>query len=283
MRKYFYLLKDWKFNFKLVSFVLISLLILFGLIWGCFIDYWYVSPIDSSITYPRLYNFNVIASFWSVHTNILIMLWFFYALIYHNREEKNKFTNLTAQTSITVYITITFLLFWGIIVGNILKISEYDFATRTKSDIAITSLTHSLTPLLMIIYYFLSMGKRKLLYRTFLLKNIFLMLSYPFGYCIFLVLRAQLVSGDKIPDFVYPYGFLDFSKPLFGTSVGLSNFVCIFTLTALLILFNLLYIALNNFKFKLNVRKIYLLKQRNYDQKVQPLSSENLELLKKLI
>lgn len=258
MRKITSMFKDWRFCFKLSSFTIISILMLCGLIWGCFIDYWYVSPDNSAIYYPRLYNFNVIASFWSVHTNILILLWFFYALLYHNHENKNKFTNFTAQTNITVYITVTFLLFWGIIVGNILGISEYDFATRTKSDIAITSLTHSLTPLLMISYYLLSVGNKTILYKTFFTKNIFIMFIYPISYCVFLVLRAYLVTQDGINDFIYPYGFLDFSKPIFGNSLLVSNLVCIFVLSLLLINFNLIYILINNFRFKLRIKKVSL-------------------------
>ncbi|WP_303662230.1 Pr6Pr family membrane protein [Williamsoniiplasma luminosum] len=241
-------LKDWKFIFKLTSFIICVLLIITGIIWGCFIDQWYVDKNSSYPVhlFPTLYGFNVLISFWSVQTNLLVLLWFGFAVFGHGKEHKNKFINRTSQTNITIYITTTMLLFWGVIVLNILgDASEYDFATKTASDVAITSLTHLLTPLLMIVYYVLTMGQS-----TVSWKRVWTLFVYPSAYCIFLVIRAEMLTKDGIKYFLYPYSFTNFSQPLFGDNLALSNFVCILVLAILLLVFFLLFVLTNNYVYK---------------------------------
>lgn len=178
-------------------------MLLLAFIYAGFIDYWYINPKEENyedyVVYPRMYNMFVILSFWSVHTNVLVVLWFLYALFYHNKEEKNKFTNSKTQLNITVYITLTFLLFWGWI--------TYPFDERKTSEFVLTLLTHLVKPLLMIIYYPLSNCKKLISYITFFIKDVAIMYIYPVIYCLYSYMRAEMVVADGIEPFVYVYWY----------------------------------------------------------------------------
>ncbi|PPE04094.1 hypothetical protein ELUCI_v1c08740 [Williamsoniiplasma lucivorax] len=240
--------------FKLFSFTACALILGIGLIYAFFIDYWYVDPVKDGwkIAYPRLYNINVIMSFWSVQTNVLVLLWFGFALFKHNQEQKSKFTNIVSQTNITVYITVTMFLFWGAIVGNMLGQSMYDFKNNTTSDVVVTVLTHLFTPLLMIVYYVLNIGHHRVYWRWS--WTIFI---YPILYCIFSYVRAEILKADGIRPgyFIYAYPFLNFDQPLFGTSLALSNFVTIFGLASLMGVLCAAFSLLNNLFYKHNLKK----------------------------
>lgn len=246
--------KDWRFIFKVITFLIFFISILVGFIYAVFIDFWYVSPKDMlGGYYLRLYNLNVLISFWSVQTNVLAGLWFLYAIFYHNREKENKFTNINSQIYITIYITVTFLIFWGIIVTNVFENAVYDFKTRTWSDLIITSITHLITPLLAIIFLIFSLGEQKFSYKNYIFKKSFIMLIYPVSYLIFVIIRAEMIIRDKIGIMISPYPFVDFYDPILNISRVWNNIILIVFWICLLITFLIMYVAINNiiYKFKL--------------------------------
>lgn len=246
--------KDWRFIFKVITFLIFFLSILVGFVYAVFIDFWYVSPKDMlGGYYLRLYNLNVLISFWSVQTNVLAGLWFLYAILYHNREKDNRFTNTNSQIYITIYITVTFLIFWGIIVTNVFENAMYDFNTRTWSDLIITSITHLITPLLTIIYLIFSLGREKFSYKNYAYKKSVIMLIYPIIYLIFVIIRAEMVKRDEIDFMVSPYPFVDFYEPILNISRFWNNFILIIFWVSLLTTFLMMYVAINNaiYKFKL--------------------------------
>lgn len=242
------LLKDWKFVYKLMTFLILFSFFLAGVVYGVFVEYWYINPKTSQLDMPRLYNFNVLVIFWSVQTNILACLYFFYALLYHNKTATNKFTNLTTQTSITIYITVTMVLFWLLVFYGVGTGLSYEFASNADRVIGITM--HAITPLLTLIYLLLSLGKTQILYKKYFTRQIFWMLGYPIGYLIFINLRAKLLYDDGIRIFLFPYEFVDFYHPIFPLPVVWNNILLVGLGISFLVGINVILIVINNLIYK---------------------------------
>ena len=50
-------------------------------------------------------------SYYTVQSNILVTIWLTLAIAYHNRDEKPSYLSSPIQGALTLYITVTFLVF----------------------------------------------------------------------------------------------------------------------------------------------------------------------------
>lgn len=258
------LLSDWRFVYKLVTFIFVALCLILGIIYGAFIEFWYVNPeqFKKVLRLPRTYNLNVLASFWSTQTNFILCLFFFFLLLYHNKETTNKFTSLNSQISVTIYITVTMLLFWSLVFYGLGSSQTYNFASTMEKWLG--TIMHAVTPLLALVYLILSLGKSEISYRKYFQKQVFYMLGYPIVYLIFVNLRAQLLYPDLLPVygeraksalFIFPYDFVNFYKPLFPIPLVWNNILLVVLGITLLIGINIIIIFGNNIAVKYFLKK----------------------------
>lgn len=229
--------KDWLFLYKLIAFIIGSLLLILGLVLSVFSQYWYVSVNDKIDFYHNLLwlaNLDVMASFWSVQTIVMAEIWFFFALLYHRREWKNKLSNFNTQLNVTIYITVTFVIFWvavGISFFTNLNIgfSFNDFSLTAKM---IGSLTHLIIPTSMIVLFFIDSRNKNYKFKNTLLS----VMIYPVLYELYVLIRATILIENKVnlnAIGVYPYSFLNFSDPFFPVPIYLNIVVVILVFTAI--------------------------------------------------
>jgi hypothetical protein len=141
----------------------------------------------------------VILCFYTVQTNLMVLLWSTVALFFTNTEEKPLFMRPLVRGGITVYITITFLVF--------ITLLQPFYIPTEPLPIFTNILAHYIVPILFIIDWMLTETKNE--YET---RYAFYWLSYPLVY-----LAYSLIQG-LITDF-YPYYFIDLS--IFGPLVFL--------------------------------------------------------------
>ncbi len=151
--------KDWRFLYKLLSCILIFILSILTIIFSVFTEFWYVNSSNKDNFYNSivLQNFDVMLSFWSSQTIFIVNIWFLFSLIYHQKEQTNRFTNIYSQINLTIYITITALIFWaGIFIDSVSKLDlELNWFWKLNNlSLFCSFLDHLVSPILMIFFNF---------------------------------------------------------------------------------------------------------------------------------
>lgn len=223
-------LKDWKFIFKLSGFLLIMAFSVPTTILSIFIEHWYVNPNTKDAFYAQAWiqNLDITLTFWTTQTTFIAGIWFLIAMFYHNREEKNKFTNFTTQTSLTIYINITGWIFWsGILLNRIFSVNVGLgwFWQLNNQAIIISFFDHLIAPTFMMIYWFLTCGRTKIN----LVKQLVYVWIYPIIYLSLVYSRAAILNFYHIKNFLYPYDILNLTKPLINISVP-ANIILVWTI-----------------------------------------------------
>ncbi|WP_338968089.1 Pr6Pr family membrane protein [Spiroplasma endosymbiont of Lonchoptera lutea] len=182
-------------------------------------------------------------SFFTTQSNIIVAIWFLLATINYQNEDKNILTGQTSKLFITSYISVTFFVWLTVLMPTAFKdmgINAWIYGVAQ----------HIIVPLLMIIYGIWNIGSNKIELNNYFKKNIWIYLSYPLTYIIYVMLRGEMRWADGKENLSYPYFFLNLHNKNFGMN-GVLVFVIFATLILFLfIVFNLLYIFINNFKNK---------------------------------
>jgi len=133
----------------------------------------------------------VLFSFYTVQTNLMVVIWISLALLYTQRAEKPFILGSIVRGGITVYISITFLIF-------VTLLQPFYFPTDPIS-ITVNILAHYLVPILFILDWVITETNN-----TY--ENVYALywLTYPIIYLVY-----SLIQG-LITDF-YPYYFIDLS------------------------------------------------------------------------
>ena len=144
--------------------------------------------------------------FFTIQSNILVIISFLLLIIVNIRDiikHKNKCTyNTILHTAVVVYISITFIIFWGLLSWNTEPIY-----LLTPHNI----LLHFLIPILAVIDWIFYIPHGRLKY-----KHAIYFLIYPLFYYIFTILRSKIggplgiieVKGNLV-ELQYPYFFLE--------------------------------------------------------------------------
>lgn len=258
-------LRQWTFIFKLVMCFLLFTLSVITTILSVFTEFWYVSSIDQDNFYDTLWmqNFDVMWSFWSTQTVFIINVWFLWALIYHNNEQKNKFTNIYSQTSLTIYITITALIFWISVIIN--RCSNLDlgvtwFWKLNLKAVIFFFLDHILAPLAMIMYLLITFKKFKDKLNS--KKQFLLVMIYPVFYFIYIYLRAVILANNGVKNFLFPYAILNFNRAMIDVPLWINSVLVLLLIGTTICLIPWFYLFLNKYFYGLS-QKSNLVKIRS--------------------
>ena len=188
-------------------------------------------------------------AYFTIQTNVIISLMFLY-MIFKTLESHRKsgkfstaYINKSAHMAFTLYITITMLGYWFMLVPST-GIPKNPF-------LFINTMTlHTVTPILAIVDFFLFSDSSEV-------KNseIFKWMIYPVGYFIFVKIYSKAITepyytikiGEKAIDLMIPYPFLD--ENIIGVKGVVISILFLFAIFSLL---GLLYIWAD--KKKNNIR-----------------------------
>ncbi|AUB31500.1 Pr6Pr family membrane protein [Spiroplasma floricola] len=182
-------------------------------------------------------------------SNVFVQAWFLYAAINHKNEGKTKLLSYTTANSLVTMITITLIVYNGIL------IPVDGFPTHPFS-IFVTLIDHAIVPIAFILYVNLFMrNKEQVNLKEFFFKKFWIQFMMVLTYCIFAMIRGELrynSSSDLyfkegVRNLLYPYFFLDVHHVGPGGIPGYGwFFIAFFAIAGLLVAFSFLYNFINN-------------------------------------
>lgn len=245
--------KDWRFLYKLLSCILIFILSILTIIFSVFTEFWYVNSSNKDNFYNSivLQNFDVMLSFWSSQTIFIVNIWFLFSLIYHQKEQTNRFTNIYSQINLTIYITITALIFWvGIFIDSVSKLDlELNWFWKLNNlSLFCSFLDHLVSPILMITFLILTFRKNK--FNINIKKQFILVIIYPIIYLTYIYIRASILQANDVKNFIYPYNILNFNYSIIGIPLWINSILVIILIISTIISTTLFYLWINKFYYK---------------------------------
>jgi hypothetical protein len=162
--------------------------------------------------------------YYTMQTNLMVTIWWTLAIICHNKSDKLKKISGILKGALTLYITVTFLIF-ALLLSWLYTPTGYAAFTNL--------ILHYITPIAFIIDWILT--EKEVEYDW---KYLLYFVSYPLGYLVFAVIHGTF-TGD------YLYYFFDINaNGIFGF-IGYVSFLVVF-----FILLGSLYIRVNRKRMK---------------------------------
>ncbi|ALD66298.1 hypothetical protein [Spiroplasma cantharicola] len=196
----------------------------------------------------ELYTIEYFTTF-TLLSNVLVQFWFIYAAINYKQEGKTKILSHTTANSFATIITVTLIVYNGILI-------PVDGFPSHPFSIFVTLIDHALVPLAFILYVNLFMSnKEKISLQNFFINKFWIQFVMVLSYCIFAMIRGELRfnSGDyyfnesENVNLLYPYFFLDVHHVGPGGIPGIGwFFIAFFGIIGLLVGFSFLYNFINN-------------------------------------
>ncbi|AGM26216.1 hypothetical protein SSYRP_v1c06260 [Spiroplasma syrphidicola EA-1] len=212
--------KDYLWYFKIFTAGLALGFLIYGFYMDVFVEYWYIKPYPSIGIEDKFYqnhahfqNFDLLMSFYSVQVNIITIVWLILSIFNHHKENKTWFFGVNVKLAILNWDIIMFIIFWiGIITG--FRTNQLNLGDFTTAQKACTTVTHFILPILFFIYVFISFGTTTIsLKKEFWIKDLWLSVSYPLFYWIYVLIRAKIWLLDYETLWAFPYPFLDIYNP----------------------------------------------------------------------
>ncbi|MDQ7982775.1 MAG: hypothetical protein REH79_00965 [Spiroplasma sp.] len=180
-------------------------------------------------------------AFFTTQSNYLVVLYFVYYLytLYFNKTRPS----FAIRLAVTVYISITMLVFWGGIFTQTQELIHYSIYTWIN-----TTTLHLIMPIIMITSFVLTSGREQIAIKKWHHNHLWLIALYPVIYSVVILIRGYLKSLDNItpPNTWYPYYFFNFYQP-YGWLIASAAVIVIFGLVFGLQYF---YMWINNLMFK---------------------------------
>ncbi|ASP28300.1 hypothetical protein SCORR_v1c05280 [Spiroplasma corruscae] len=184
-------------------------------------------------------------------SNIFCQVWLLLAAIRPNKEGDSKFLGYTTALNFAVMITITFIVYNGILVPL-----DTGFPTHPYDAFA-TVVNHIITPIAFVTYFlFFMRNKKKVELNTYFIKKFWILFVMVLTYCIFSLIKgeiryqshSELYTTPKGGNIWYPYFFLNIHNPNGPMGIpGAAWFVIAFILiVGVMIGFTYLYNYVNN-------------------------------------
>lgn len=184
-------------------------------------------------------------SFFTTQSNYLVAIYF--AMYLYCLHFKKSVPVFPIRLAVTVYITITMIVFWVGLFNQVQDIDEY-----TAYNWISTMILHLVMPIIMIANFILTSGKEKIIIKKWHHKYLWLIVIYPVVYSVVILIRGHLRFLDNKPsDTWYPYFFFNIHQDL-GWLIATSAVILIFGLVFGLQYF---YIWINNLMLARNKKK----------------------------
>ncbi|WP_338985659.1 Pr6Pr family membrane protein [Spiroplasma endosymbiont of Diplazon laetatorius] len=183
-------------------------------------------------------------------SNLLVQIWFIYAAINHKKEGRTKFLSNTTANALATIITVTLIVYNGIL------IPVEGFPSHPFS-IFVTLVDHAVVPVAFILYINLFMtNKEQVGLKEFFIKKFWIQFAMVLSYCLYAMVRGEFrynSSGDYYYNakeginLLYPYFFLDVHHVGPGGIPGYGwFFIAFFAILGMLVGFSFLYNFINN-------------------------------------
>ncbi|QHX36715.1 Pr6Pr family membrane protein [Spiroplasma sp. BIUS-1] len=237
-------LKDWRLWYKLAVASLITIFILEMLIKGMVnIDAkgdrspWAIFGKDSEEVIGYDYFGYVINffSFFTIQSNILIVVWLMIGFFNHNKEGQIKPLQRTFSLSVVTFITVTALIFNFMLLPQVLTAKPNEFGEKPiPSEAGAAALwwieqmiVHTLGPIAAVVYFLFFMKQElEFNFKSFILKDFLKMIIYPLSYLAYTLIRGELIyrsygSNAQLAQKhnAYPYFFLEIhNKNVFNST-----------------------------------------------------------------
>lgn len=239
----------WKFSLRLLGLLIITMFLIFDLI--ITIDY----PDDFIIAQvsKATERLGIYYAYFTTQTNYLVVIYLF-SFLFESRFRPHSKPSFYMLLSITVYITITMLVFWTGIATNSHILSKYGthFYPWFK-----TIVLHFIMPIIMIINFVFACGKEFYSLKEHHKLYLWFICFYPAFYLIIVMVRGVLRSQQgELNATRYPYFFLNYQVN--GVGILVCAIVGIFVITISLQYF---YLWINNITYKK--------KKQAYDSKIE--------------
>lgn len=237
--------KDKWFYYKLFSFIISLFFLLYIYIYQMVEQDWLISTkkIENYPFYYHLYQ-SFFTSYFTIQSNILVMVWFFLAFIYHNNEDKIFWTGQKSKILMSTYISVTFFIYFTALLPlAAAEMGAFKWITGLGQ--------HLLVPILMVFYTLCNIGKQKYEYKKYSIKVLPYNLIYPILYLFITLIRAEFLRKDNVPNAIsYPYFFLNFHQSSLGMPGPVVLILFTIIITSSFIGFNYIYLYLNNLRYK---------------------------------
>jgi len=145
-------------------------------------------------------------SYFTTQTNILVMIWFFIAVMKPHQEGKGRLLSYTGTLLIATYISITSIVWLTILLPGMI-VSKIQ---RPSYEWPASVLLHLIVPVMFVLYFTLWMNQTKKLATKRWVKLSWVIILYPVIYGVLMLIRGEtrLASGySSITS--YPYFFLE--------------------------------------------------------------------------
>lgn len=187
-------------------------------------------------------------SFFTTQSNYLVAIYF--AMFMYYSHFKKTLPIFQVRLAVTVYITITMIVFWLGIFTQAQDINQYTIYKWIN-----TMILHTVMPIIMIANFVLTSGKEEIIIKKWHHNYLWLIALYPAVYSIVVLIRGHLRFLDQKPSETwYPYFFFNINQP-YGWLIATGAIIIIFGLVFGLQYF---YIWINN--------KMYVKNQNQYER-----------------
>ncbi|MBE4703921.1 Pr6Pr family membrane protein [Spiroplasma platyhelix] len=184
-------------------------------------------------------------SFFTTQSNYLVAIYF--AMVLYYSHFKRILPIFQVRLAVTVYITITMIIFWVGLFNQVQDIDKYDVYHWIN-----TMILHLVMPIIMIINFVMTSGKERIAIKKWHQNYLWLIGLYPAIYSIVILIRGHLRYLDSKPeDTWYPYFFFNIDQP-YGWLIATAAIIIIFGLVFGLQYF---YISINNLMFDRNQKQ----------------------------
>ncbi|WP_338956092.1 Pr6Pr family membrane protein [Spiroplasma endosymbiont of Polydrusus cervinus] len=180
-------------------------------------------------------------SYFTTQSNFLVLIWFLIAIIGHRHEGIIKPLKTYFSLSVTVYITVTCLIYNFLLLPSILKNKDLTWnAIRWAGQIML----HVVVPLLTI-FYIVGFTKQSTLVSTrqFYQQKLGWYFLYPILYGVYGIIKGILCKYSGMhPNIAYQYFFLQITNPKVAGLSGIVWFViAIVLISGIILAFGSLY------------------------------------------
>ncbi|AUM62703.1 Pr6Pr family membrane protein [Spiroplasma monobiae] len=152
-------------------------------------------------------------SFFTIQSNILIAVWMFVGFLNHNKEGQIKLLQKAFSLSVVTYITVTALIFNGMLLPQVLATGKEFGALWWVEQMVV----HTFGPIAAVVYFLLFMKQElEFNFKKFISRDFLFLAIYPVIYLIGSLLKGEMIyrayGGDSVlarKHQAYPYFFLE--------------------------------------------------------------------------